>query len=231
MTDYVQLQEDVTHLLLSAPPLERISVVQFRKLRLESELSLDALWQTYRAGRCGAGILVEMPVVNVASPNVSGPAVNLILPLAVIEEPNTNFAPATGTLMSAEEIAQIIFDLLHLQAIEGLGTLRANAIREAAEFPPGLVAYRVELQLTAAGEQTARCAAPVISVAGGVATITTGTGGAEIRYTLDGSFPGASNPAALLYAGPFPVESGQIIRAGVTRENSNSSEIRRHIVS
>ena len=225
MTDFVQLQNDVTLALLAAPALANINVVQYRKLRLQSVVDFDVVWVAVRNGRSGAGVLVEMPVVNVTSPNVTGPAFNLIQPFAVLEEPNLNFAPETGTLLSAEEIAQTIFDLLHLQAIEGIGTLQAVGIKEATDFAPGLLAYRVEFKIIVGRPQTPRCLTPTITPGGGNATLTAASG--DIYFTLDGSFPAPSNPAAQLYAAPVPVVSGQVVRAAAFAAGFNPSEIRR----
>lgn len=230
MTNFVQLQNDVTHALLSAPALSKVNVLQYRKLRMESVVNLDALWQTLRGGCSGAGILVEMPVANVTSPNVTGPAFNLIQSFVVLEEPNINFAPQTGTFLSAEEIAQIVFDALHLQAIEGIGTLQANTIKEAAEFPPGLLAYRVECKIIVARPQTVRCAVPIIAIAGGQATLTSTTADSAIYYTVDESFPGRSNPAAVLYEAPFDVVSGQVLRVAAWKADLNPSAIRSYTV-
>jgi len=228
MTDFVQLQNDVTHALLSVASLSKVNVHQLRKLRQDSAVSVDAIWQTKRGGCCGAGILVEMPEADVDKPNVEGPLLSLLVPCLVVEEPNLNFAPQIGTFLSAEEIAQWILDALHLLTIDGVGVLRAEGrvIQPAEEFP-NLVAYRVKLKLLLPRGQTQRSGFVTISIAGGLCTlacVTTPT--AILRYTTDGSFPGQSNPAAQIYEAPFAVESGEVVRAASALEGYNLSAVR-----
>lgn len=226
MTDFVQLQEDLTFALLSLETLSDVNIVQYRKLRLQSEIDFSAIWMTLRAARSGAGVLVEMPTARVQSPNVSGPAFDLTQTFLVLEEPNLNFTPETGTLKSAEVIAQLILEALHLFNLQGIGTLTGEGIAEASEVPPGILAYRVSFKLTVGRPQTTRCAAPVISLAAGLATLTTTTSDAEIRYTLDGTFPGAANPAAQIYSAPVAVNSGETIRCATWKTGCNPSEVR-----
>jgi hypothetical protein len=92
--DFVELQEHLYYGLLSESLLSNINVVLYRKLRLGSEINLDAIWQTPRNGKAGCGILVEMPALRVLHPNVSGPPGSLEISCAVLEEPNSNFSPA-----------------------------------------------------------------------------------------------------------------------------------------
>lgn len=49
--------------------------------------------------------------------------------------------------------------------------------------------------------------------------------GAAIRYTLDGTYPGAANDAAALYAAPFEVESGARVRAVATLADKQASNV------
>ena len=55
-----------------------------------------------------------------------------------------------------------------------------------------------------------RCERPVITVSSGTVTITTGTGGASIRYTDDDTPP---TPSSTLYGGPFSIGVASVIRA------------------
>ncbi len=183
MNDFVELQEDLTQGLLAEPGLRFINVVQYRKLRLQSEIDWSTVYTTPRNGRAGCGILVEMPAFEVLHPNVSGPVGNLVLSCVALEEPNLNFGPATGTQMSAEAVSRFILDSSHqweiggagvmsavreairglwrtedLRGVMGPGTLR-DAIWDAQRFE-GLVAYRVKLQMQAEATPVARVSRP-----------------------------------------------------------------------
>lgn len=215
MTDYVQLQEDLYHLLLSAGTLADINVVQHRRLRLAAELEISTLWQMPRNGKAGCGVLVNMPEVQVGHANLPGPEFVTTISFSVVEEPNLNFAPG-GTQLSAEEVAQRVAELLHGYAGGNWGGAlfaKGAVVTPDTDFPEGLLAYKVTLNLRLVRTQTARVATPTVSIDGeNLTTLACATAGAAIYYTLDGSFPGSGNPAATLYSAPFTPEVGQELR-------------------
>jgi Chitobiase/beta-hexosaminidase C-terminal domain len=204
MNSFVKLQYFLEQMLLSAGALSSVNIVAYRKLRLQSELDYSTVWQTPRNGRSGCGVLVEMPQFRVESPNVTGPIGDLVLSCAVLEDPDMNLAPATGTLLSAEEVSQTILDLAHQWGIDGVGAIYADrqAIEDAKEFQ-GLLAYRVSLRTRMVRDQTPRCALPAITESNLTVTLACATEGATINYTQDGTFPGPSNPGAQQYSEPF----------------------------
>ncbi len=221
----MRFQEDLAAGLLSEPLLANINVVLYRKLRVQSGIGLDTIWQTPRNGKSGCGILVEMPVFRVLHPNVSGPPGSLGMACCVIEEPNTNFAPPGGTFQSAESVAKLVLSSSHQWNNAGLGVMSAEreAIRETQDYGSGVVAYRVRWQVQEEAGSLGRAPAPSVSVdpAAGV-TLSCGLSGAQIYYTLiapgappNGSFPGPGNPLAALYAQPFPAPAaGTLMRVG-----------------
>jgi hypothetical protein len=218
----LQLQADVFGLLMSADVLANVNIVSWRKLRVDSQVEWDSLWQTPRNGRSGAGILVWMPTLRTEHANLpAGERVRLSI--SVVEEPNLNATPDTGTLISAEDLALAVKDLLHNQLIWGLAELvsQPDAITEDQDFE-NLLAYRVNFELVLARSKTARCDTPTIGEAGDTITLTNGanTPAAEIYYTTDGTLPvnaaaldpvtGQSiNPASQLYTAPIPLAVGQ----------------------
>jgi Chitobiase/beta-hexosaminidase C-terminal domain len=209
MNSFVKLQYFLEQMLLSADALASVNIVAYRKLRLQSELDYSTVWQTPRNGRSGCGVLIEMPSFRVDKPNVPGPIGDVVQTCAVLEDPDMNLAPATGTLLSAEEVAQTILDLAHQWGIDGVSSLYADyqAIEDAKEFQ-GLLAYRVNFRTMMTRQQTQRCAQPTISETALTVTLTCTTPNAAIYYTQDGTFPGPSNPGAALYAAPF-LQTGQ----------------------
>jgi hypothetical protein len=218
MTDFVQLQDDIGGALLEAESLADVNVLVYRRLRLQSEISRDVLWQSQRNGKCGAGVLVEMPEFRVQSPNLPGPEAELTLTVLVQEEPNINMTAGTGTLLSAEEICQRVLDVLHHWMVNGFGQIVADSPAilpvEGEEVPPGIIAYRIAFKCFVPREQTRRVDQPTITEDALEITIANAAGNASasIYYTLDGTFPGASNPTATLYSAPFTVVSGAVIR-------------------
>ena len=216
-TDFVALQNDLLHILLTAECLQTVNVKQYRKMVIESEIDMRLVYMTARMSRVGAGILVEMPLLNVNKPNVEGPILEVDIPILVMENPTVNMnakASTAGTMKSAEEIVQDVLDVLHHQRIDNLQLVAAaNAVQPANEYR-GVVAYRVHIATMAVSAQTRRPLPPTITVTAGEATMSCATAGAEIYFTLDGSYPGkVGQPTAMLYNAPVPVNSGDVIRA------------------
>ena len=232
-TDLVRLQEDLAQGLLSEPALACIQIVSYRKLRLRSEIDWSAVYTTPRQGRAGCGVVVEMPSFEVLHPGVPGPVGNLVLSFVVVEEPNLNLEPATGTGLSAETVAQFILDSSHQWEIGGVGVMSAvkeairglwrtedvrgmvgqSSLREVvwdAQRYHGLVAYRVKLQMQAAGVPLPRVATPIAQASGAVITLSCATEGADIYYTLDAGFPGPGNEGAVKYQGPFAATGARL---------------------
>lgn len=247
VVDLVALQNFVTLLLLDDPRLDAVPIVPEIKFHMESDQQVDALWTLPRSSfvvspsgvetvdssgtsggnnaaassLVGAGLLVEMPGANCDSPAVTGPPLTWEVNVVAMEERNTNFLPGTGTCVTSEQLAQIVLDVLHKQAVFGYGTLQANrqAISPAHDWmsmKPGIVAYRASLRADAGRKQTQRSANVAASWSGDTLTLTCADAGASIWYTTDGSVPCAANAiqgsaagvGATLYTLPFAVTSG-----------------------
>lgn len=249
-TDFNALQRDHAHILLSDPWLSEVNIVMRAEL-LEDTALARLPDQTYAAevlayitprnqasGRIGCGIIVERPRFNVISPNVTGPQAELTAEFLILCNPLENEAPSSGTLRPGDEVAQRILDLLHLHADDGVGTFAGSTIVAADDFAP-LDAWRVRLTATVKRLQTTRVARVTSSIASGECTLTCTTSEASIWFTLagqdaDGNWlePGPPAPSntgggAQLYAAPFAVTSGQIIRACAFKQNLNPSPITR----
>lgn len=252
MIDLVQCQEDLFGLLMSAPQLRTVNIVQERKFIQDSQLDIDAIWQTSRNNCSGDGLLIEVPDIICDSDNVSGPPQSVEFSFvsfqngdAAFNSPDAQGLGAGGGLF-AEQIEQFLVDLLHLQAIGGLGTLRVvGRFSTPATDYAGINARRCKILMTPKqSRQTPRTAPVAIAVDAGLATLSCATAGARIYYTLHGSFPidptvailpltvtqdnpdgNPVNPDSTLYTAPFAVESGQRVRAAAYAPQYNNGEI------
>jgi hypothetical protein len=63
MIDLIQVQKDVHGKLMSAPKLATVNIIEERKFMVDSELQIDAIWQTIRNGCSGNGLLIEIPEI------------------------------------------------------------------------------------------------------------------------------------------------------------------------
>lgn len=247
MIDLVQAQKDLTAILAGADSLANAQCFSFREERIrEGELDFHTKLTTPRNGRCGLTVMVCMPRGVCRTQNVTGPIIEWEFPVVVHEMPDVNIVENTGTLVSAEDGAQRVMDLLQLEADEKTGTFRVaqDAVRDEQEFVfPGCVGYRVNILLTAGrSQQTARCG-PVVVTVGGVNVTTPsvpaaqgacalscpGTVGVRIKYSLDGSFPSediANNPFSLLYSAPFTLSVGDVLRTAAYLPGQNKGTTR-----
>ncbi len=155
------------------------------------------------------------------------------------------FAPGTGAQKYAEDIAQIIADILHLLPIDGVGEFKCQGRTiEAADDPEyqGTHAMRITIRGTPKRSgQSARVPIPVSALSEGMMALTCSDAQADIFYTLqpsgtvlDDSCPsraGAGNPASVKYVEPFAVETGDTIRFAAYRSGYINSVVRRHVIT
>ncbi|HEV2329247.1 MAG TPA: chitobiase/beta-hexosaminidase C-terminal domain-containing protein [Verrucomicrobiae bacterium] len=214
------LQEDIGFALNSDSEFANINVQLERKELYSSEVALATVWQTVKGGASGIGVVVAMPKVNVQAPN--GPLEFVCRQrLTVLEEPNINQTPGTGTQEFAEDVGTYLLRLLHEYSLAQDITLYANG---EAMIPnrdyAGIRGVDVDLFYKFSPAQLTRCATVPIAFAGPTGdppvyscTLTCATMGATIYYTTDGTFPGPANGAAQVYGNPFNVAGGTQVRA------------------
>ena len=237
MIDLIQLQDDLFGILMSAPQLQTVNIVEERKFLINSDVEIDAIWQTQRNNCSGNGLLIEIPDIIVDSDGVTGPPQSVELSFVNFQNgdaaliPPTTVAgqtePVQGGGLYAEQLEQFLVDILHLLNIGGLGTMIVKGrFSSPARDYAGINARRTKIVMTPKQTaQTTRVALPIISVSAGTCTITEATPGASVYYTTDGSFPsnptiaiapiagGPINSKSQLYTAPFAVTAGQLIRA------------------
>ncbi len=210
-SEMVRIQEDLYYGLRSWWALADVNVVQMRKLTMQAEVDASAIYATPRSlpdgqpgGRSGVGILVEMPTVIVEHP--AGPLQEqLAVTCAVIEEPNLNMNPDSGTRLDAESVGRLIRRFMHGWFLRNQGEFYSQKTAMVpTEDWPGLVAYRIGSAIQLAEDVWPRVTAPAIAQSGAdgfMLSPASGEEAAAIYYTLDRSYPGSGNPAAVRYAG------------------------------
>ena len=239
MFDPVATQNDLVAMLLSSPAIANVNVKSFRKMRIQQELDMHTILTAGRNGKVGAAAVVLQPYASPNSPNATGPVLTWHFPIVCYEMPQVNDRADIGTLMSSEVLGQNVLDIVHQYVDEKVGVLSVdgNALAPENEYTwPGTVAYRATFVTTPKTQQTLRASIGVISVAGGMATISTPSNavpGTYVKYTTDGSTPGddqAGNQGSLTYSGPFSVVSGDVIRAVAYAPGYNFSQLRYYLV-
>lgn len=173
-----------------------------------------------KGGKIGATVLVGVFRGNVNNPDTPGPHYDEAFNDVTAFERVTLNQGASGTQKACVDIIDRAAEVLHLYRPAPLGqTIFAakDAIRPLGEVQPGVIAYKLVLQISPNVDRTAKVATPAISPASGAApqtvTITCGTSGAAIYYTIDGSYPAAGNSQATLYTVALSISLAATLRA------------------
>lgn len=237
-----RLQNFCAHALLCTERLASVNIVTRDELlqpeaqaRLpDKTLAAEVLgYITIRNGRKGACVIVETPEITGKYPSAPGQTGDIEIEFLILEDPMMNSAATSGTLVHADVIGEIILDVGKHWVVDGYGifTHPPNAWRRADEWSP-VRAIRVRLRTTAPLGQSNRVEPVSVTIADGAATLACATTDAEIYYTLDETFPGRSNPAAILFSAPVAVESGDTLLAAAYLPGGalNLSRITREII-
>ena len=226
-----RFQDHTLAKLLSEPALQYVSIDSVRnQVKLNPEARV-APHLAARNGKTGAGILIGLPLADPVEHDVPGAQMEVKLPLEILVADDISLVISNGAGITAEEIVTLCWMLLHqlLNQALGSGNWFVSGF-DPIEDKRGAYGYRLVLTVRFAEEQPAKVDAPVCVIAAGHATLTTQLAGATIYYTLDGSFPGSGNAAALVYATPVVVASGQQLLTAAYKTNYLGSDIWQTII-
>lgn len=180
-----------------------------------------------RGGKIGACVVVLMPTLTNDAPDSPGPRSLVRMSVQVIDQPVVNLATG-GTGKSASQIAERVRQILHLFAT-GRGATYTFAGQDPVPVDQGKNSYNVSFTRLCADCPPRKVAAVAISLSSpsvpSTATLSTATAGAVIRYTLDGSYPGSANAAALVYSTPVLVSTAATLRAAAELTDYQASDI------
>lgn len=221
-----KLQQDIGAKLNAEAFFATINVQLERKELYSSELAMAAIWQTPTGGKQGVGVVVAMPDLNIEDAEAPGPELVCTQTLTVLEEPNVNQNPGTGTLIFAEDIGIYLIRLLHQFGLSQDITLYGRGrVMTPNRQHEGIRGVDVEFEYRFTPDELTKCATVPISFAEGQCTLTCATAGASIYYTVDGSFPGPGAQTAVVYQGPFAAASGTQIRAAAYAPGLAGSDV------
>jgi hypothetical protein len=230
--DLERLQADVTDKLNSEELFQYVAVSSFRRLVIASEINASLATLTAKNGKNGTGVLVLMPTVLCDKPNVPGPMVEFGLIVRVFENNIVSSDAVNGSLVTAEAAGLSVMRVLHEWGIYGLTTPYSDKKALTPNYDyEGLIVYDVnftgELPLAAlVSVNVPGLVSPAQTV-----TLTDTTGGAAVYYTTDGSFPGSGNAAATLYAGPFAVAPGTVVRWAAYKTGMRGSDVGQAVIN
>lgn len=179
-----------------------------------------------KGGKSGVLAVVLMPSLAPDQSEAPGPRYIPRITVQVIDQPLFNLS-ASGIGKSASQVAERVRMIIH-RFRNGTGATFAFAGQEPVPVDDGKNSYAVAFTRLAGDNPPAKVAMPTISAAGTVApqtvTLACATGGAAIRYTLDGSSPVSANPSALVYSAPFNVSAAGKLRVAATLASYQQSD-------
>lgn len=197
----------IRYTLDGSPPTETNGILYSGPVNLTSTVTFMAI--AYQSGFFDSDVTTAAYTINLP-PQVVAPV----------------FSPAAGTYSNAQTVtitsttngATIRYTLDGSTPTPTTGTIysgpaniSSTATLKAVAYKGGFIASTVTVGLYAIGSPPPQVAAPLFSPAGGIYTsaqtvsITSATGGASFRYTLDGSTPTETN--GTLYSGPVNFNS------------------------
>lgn len=235
-----QAQDNIYSALLSAPQFARVNVVNERKLVTDSQTEFDAIWQLVRNGGSGNGLFVREIQAKCINTDTPSPLYEVTFPIDCFQNGDAALVPVApgdpgqvgGGGFMAAALGFAVLDFFYQWQIGGLGPmlLLGDVLKTNPEFS-GINCVRVTPKIRFAGRSVLpRCVPVQPTILAEVVTLACATPGAQIYFTLDGSFPTSPlaqnilapnpdgtfppiNPASQAYAAPFPVTLVQTIRA------------------
>lgn len=230
MNPLERLQLDLEHCLLSMQLLNNISITAVRPrgsaeaLSIQTKLNNALAGLIVRNGKRGCAIIVGMPTLDNVNPSLRSVKGELSVILDIIENPMINEG-ADGTGLTAEELAWTLATTIpqtnfapHGQIIadKQLITPKPEAVMEKR------IEYRVILRVLSHSAPVDKCGTPVIERDGYTIDITSDS---PCYYTLDGSYPGPGNPAAILFEDVITQTTALSIRAAAHDTARASSDV------
>ena len=199
------------------------------------EMSLKGL--TPKGGKAGVAVTVFMPVVTVPEADAQGFFAAGVV-LRVQEDPLINMG-ASGTQKSAESIGIEVIRALNGWVPHGISNQlycdrEALVWNEAETAETGKWTYDVTVATNMVVETPIRVAMPRIAVdeSGPVTmAITCSTPDAKVYYTLDESYPGPANAAALLYSESVLVAESAHVFAAAYKAGLSGSHVQSHEIT
>jgi hypothetical protein len=239
-TDIIQsLQDDIYFALLGDSEIAGVSIFRRRTplpkdvngnpivgdtVSIEDSLNNVLSGLSQRNGQTGAAIIVMLPDAALESGQNMTLPVFLKWKVRVVE--NQMFNESTGgTGLSSSQLSLHIAQFLQTRAFRGGNPLRCDPAKAIEEISlPGYLVHEINGILSERIALRQKCLNPTIDQVGATVTLACATPDARLWYTLDQSYPGSGNAAALLYAAPLALAAGSyLLRFGAEADAMQAS--------
>jgi Fn3 associated len=232
MNDIVALQYAFYRGLRSCSLFHDFNIVLGREFLFADEVDMASLWQTPGpTGKQGLGLIVFVPDLVFPKPNSLQREREFSV--GIFEERNLNLTPGTGTMVSADDVGDMVIDFMwNWRLWRSSGVVPASrALVEDRRFD-GIYGRRAVGIIRQERSAPPRAAVPAIAVDGARFVTLSVPDGSAIYYTTDGfSYPGPATDgklpgeqAATLYTAPFQVAANTTVLAAAFASGTNPSQ-------
>lgn len=196
------VQADVIAILQAGLTISAANIIAEQNGDLESEVErILGITKSGTGGKRGLAVIVMMPEVASAEPNLPGPVFVVKQQIQVIEHPRINRGTA-GTGLRSSHAALLAMQILHHHTLGGHALYAEDKPVEPLPVKDGLISHVLTLSMQANGLTGPGKVAPVsVTEADDIITLACATAGAAIYYTTDGSYP--TPTTGTLYTAPI----------------------------
>lgn len=222
-------QSDIADRLAADSWFSTITILEDRKGNTVSEAQKVLGAMTAKAGKVGTCAVVMQPKGTVAKPNLPVAIMDLDITVLVLEDPAINDGQ-TGTGKNAMATARRIVDVLYQFSSQGV--LRMMLPDNPTYVPVDDIIAPVAIEVRFKSMEDFRTQAVKVSQPGYstpqtalpyTMTLSCATSGADIYYTLDGSYPSPLQGSK--YTAPFAVTTAASLRLGAVKAAMIDSDI------
>ncbi len=225
-------QDDITARLVADPVCGLVTTFAQRKGITENDVQTRLGALNSLGGLTGVVLIVLMPKLIPKEANTPGAMYDTRYAVQVIDWPAIRRQTSGGIQISAETMAERVRQLLHFSGFGRGQSLYFDGMDPLPMQDPNQISYMVNFRKVGADIAIPKCAVVVISPNGGTVaqvTLTCGTGGAAIYYSVDGSYPSAAAaaatpPTSTLYTAPFTPGAACLLRAAASLANYQQSD-------
>lgn len=217
------LQADILAVLKNCPELADANLIPEDEGDMEKAI-LQKLGTLTGGGTAKPGLVlvVMLPEITDAEPNLPGPPVRLAVEIQVIEQPKINRG-AGGTGIRSSVAALRALAALHLRGLGHCALYAGDGAVKPLPVKPGFLSHTVKLAIAYQGiTAPAKCGQVTAAWLTGPERLdlSCATAASTIRYTTDGSYPAPGNSQAALYSSPIlNLQPGTLIRAAAYAAN------------
>lgn len=234
MSSTLELDQDDMAARLTADAVAGLTTTfAQRKGITENDVQTRLATLNQKGGLVGLVLIVLMPRLIPKEANTPAPMYDTRYTVQVIDWPAQRRQAVGGIQISAEEMAERVRQILHFASFGRGQSLFFDGMDPLPMNDPNQVSYGIHFRKVGADSAVTKCAVVAMSPTSGAVpqtvTMTCGTSGAAIYYSIDGSYPSAAAaaltpPTSFLYSAPVAITVAGTVRAAAQKTGLQQSD-------